>query len=331
MSIKDLKIGIIIPAYNVEKYIFRAIESCIAQTYSNIEIVVVDDGSSDETYNVVKAYADKDERIKLYQQENGGVSSARNRALDMCTSDYVLFLDSDDWLEVDTVEKLVEKIEHNNKLLISSGCYYAYFDENGEIYKTIPENEKNNVSLSANEILMYVGQIKYNLRSSCYKLFSLAVINENNIRFVKEIRHGEDGLFVFEYLKRVDKFVYFADPLWNILERPGSATVSAYNSSKMSAITAVEKMLDHPNNSVELIKELQKFLVQRAVSILIEALNSYPEFKADIKILRKKLRSYFWLYMRAQKSIKLKIIYLLVAFAPKRLVISLFGKRRKKI
>ena len=325
------KIGIIIPAYKVEKYIFRALESCIGQSYPNIEVVVVDDGSPDGTYDVVKSYADKDERIKLYRQENGGVSSARNRALDMCTADYVLFLDSDDWLETDAVEKLVARIEgEQEKVLISSGCYYAYFDDNSDIYKIIPENEKESISMSAEEAIMYVGQIKYNLRSSCYKLYSLSVINEYNIRFVREIRHGEDGLFVFEYLKHADRFVFFPDPLWDILERPGSATMSPYNSTKMSAVTAVERMLDYQDNSVELTFELKKFFVQRAIYVLGEALIAQPMPKADIKTLRKKLRGQFWTYMSLQKSLKLKLIYILETFAPKFLAKYLLKRRKKK-
>lgn len=322
------KVGIIIPAYNVEKYIYRAMESCINQTYKNIEIVVVDDGSSDGTYDVVKSYCDKDSRIKLHRQENGGVSSARNRALDMCTSDYVLFLDSDDWLESDTVEKLAQKLEgdQSQRSLISSGCYYAYFDEKGDIYKTIPNNETENIAMSAEEIILYVGQPKYNLRSSCYKLFSLAVINENHLRFVPEIKHGEDGLFVFEYLKCAERFVYFPDPLWNILERPGSATTSPYNSSFLSAITAIEKMMSYPN-SERLQGELRVFLVQRAMSLLEYALVADTAPKADIRFLRKKLRENFRGGAIEQRQIKAKVLYMLETLAPESLVAFLLKRR----
>lgn len=324
------KIGIIIPAYNVEQYIFRALESCICQTYTNIEIVVVDDGSSDATYDVVQSYADKDDRIKLYRQENGGVSSARNRALDMCTSDYILFLDSDDWLELSAVERLTEELVTcgSENALISSSCFYAYFNADREIYKIIPENEKKAMVLSAESALMYVGQHKYNLRSSCYKLFSLKLINEHGLRFDRDIRHGEDGLFVFEYLKKADQFIYFPDPLWDILERPGSATISPYNSTKMSAVTAVEKMLAYDNSEV-LTSELKKFHVQRMLYVLVETLIAYPEFKNDMKILRKKLRSCFGSYMFLQKSMKLKLVYLFEVFAFPKLA-SIVLKRRKR-
>lgn len=326
-----LKIGIIIPAYKVEQYIFRALDSCIAQTYKNIEVVVVDDGSPDGTFDVIKTYADKDDRIKLYRQENSGVSSARNKALDMCTADYVLFLDSDDWLEPDAVEKLIQRAGSNKeeRALISSGCYYAYFNESNEIYKEIPENATIETTLTSDEVLMFVGQSKYNLRSSCYKLFSLDLINENRLRFDPGIRHGEDGLFVFEYLKHADKFVFLPDPLWNILERPGSATMSPYNRSKMSALTAIEKMLAYDNRE-ELQKALRVFYVQRALYVLGDAVCASPIPKEDVKFLRKKLRLEFGMYMKAQKSFKLKILYLLETFAPKKIVAKTIEGRKKK-
>lgn len=325
------KVGIIIPAYKVEKYIFRALESCIMQTYPNIEIVVVDDGSPDDTYNIVKAYADKDNRIKLYRQENKGVSCARNRALGMCTADYVLFLDSDDWLETDAVEKLVARTETmQDSILISSGCYYAYFNNENVIYKLKAENEKNSVSMASEEVIMYVGQQKYCLRSSCYKLYSMSVINQNNIRFDCEIRHGEDGLFVFDYLKHVDKFYYFPDPLWNILERPGSSTRSPYNSTMISAITAVEKMLLYQDNSKALVCELKKHFVHRAIYVLGEALVAHPTPKKDVKMIRKKLRKQFWLYISLQNKLKPRIIYVFETFAPEILVKYLLRKRNEK-
>lgn len=323
-----IKVAIIIPAYNVEKYIHRAIESSINQTYHNIEIIVVDDGSTDSTFDIIHSYAAKDDRIRPFCQPNGGVSGARNKALDMCQSDYVLFLDSDDWLELSAVKELVCKIDpkETEKLLVSSGCYYAYLD-NDKISRIIPDEPICDTALSSEEVLLFVGQRKYNLRSSCYKLFNMSIIKAYNLRFDIKIKHGEDGLFVFEYLKHIDKFIYFHDPLWNILERPGSATTSPYNSSKLSAVTAVEKMLVY-DNSNELKDRLQVFLVQRALSVLSEAIVKDPLPKDDIRFLRKKLRSHFTMYMMKQKSFRLRLIYLLETFAPTKLVAVLLERRK---
>lgn len=319
------KVGIIIPAYNVESYIFRALDSCINQSYKNIEIIVVDDGSSDSTYDVVKSYADRDNRIKLFRQENAGVSTARNRALDMCESDYVIFLDSDDWLELDAVETLVEKIdpEAPNSNLISGGLYDAFL-VSSNIEKTIPTQDAETL-LSSEEALMYMGTKSYQLVSSCYKLYSMSAINSNKLRFAADISHGEDGLFVFEYLKNVDKFVYFPQPLWNILNRPGSASRLSYSSSKMSAIDAVERMLEY-DNSPALDNKLRLFHVRRILGILAGAIVAHPTPSEDITAMRKMLRAQFGMYMFRQKEFKPKLLYLFETFAPRAVVAKYFEK-----
>lgn len=324
------KIGIVIPAYNIESHIFRALESCINQSYDNIEILVVDDGSTDRTYDVIREYRNKDYRIKLFHQENGGVSSARNRALDMCNSDYVLFLDADDWLEIDTVEKLIQRIDNDGNIhsLISSACYYVNSEVGKNFHKVVSDIITPNTKMSSEEALMYIGKREYSLRSSCYKLFSMEVINRNNLRFDVNIKHGEDGLFVFEYLKNVDSFIYFTDPLWNIFRRPGSASRSPYNSFKMSAITAVERMLAY-DNSKELSCELKIYYVSRTLGVLSEAFITKTIPQNDIKFMRKKLRQQFWIYMKLQKKIKLKLIYILETFFPSVLVAKILNKRRR--
>ena len=324
---EQIKVSIVIPAYNVESYISRAIESCMQQSYENIEIVVVDDGSSDDTYNVVAAYSQKDKRIKLVRQKNAGVSSARNKALDMCEGAYVLFLDSDDWFERDAVKRLIEKRNEidSKTVLLSCGCYFAYIRENGI------EKEQGNMDeyaeMAAEDVLLYVRGAKYALRSSCYKLFSLEIIRKNKLRFEEKIRHGEDGLFVFEYLKCVEGFVNIPDMLWVILDRPGSATTSPYNSSKLSAITAVEKMMSY-QNSAALERELRMFLVQRTLSTLENALITSVAHKKDVAYMRQRLRKESCFYIGNQPRLKLKLIFLLLTYAPTCVVRELLMRRK---
>ena len=326
------KVGIIIPAYNTEKYIFRALESCINQSYENIEIIVVDDGSSDGTYNVINHYCGMDSRIKLYRQENHGVSSARNMAMKKCSADYILFLDSDDWLEMNTVEKLIQYIDYSQPHynLISAACYYVNMDGSGEFKKVISDDETPTISMCSDEALMYVGERKYNLRSSCYKLFSMTVIRDNDISFAEDIKHGEDGLFVFEYLRKVDRFIYSPDPLWNILRRAGSTSRSPYTSDKMSAVVAVERMLAY-ENSEALSRELRKYYVRRILTILGDAILTGIDSEKDIFLLRRKLRQQCWIYMMLQKNFKLKLIYILETFGPTKLVNFILSKRNNRL
>ena len=97
-------ISIIVPVYNVEKYLEQCLESLLNQTYKNIEIIVVNDGSTDQSLDILKKYSFKDNRIKLYSQKNQGISAARNTALEHINGKYVMFVDSDDWIEINTCE-----------------------------------------------------------------------------------------------------------------------------------------------------------------------------------------------------------------------------------
>ena len=314
-----MKVSIIIPAYNVDNYIFRALESCINQTHENIEIIVIDDGSTDNTYEVAKKYAQLDRRIFVCQQENSGVSSARNYALDLCSSDYVVFLDSDDWIEPNTIEVLLKTLPRDDKkYLVAVDTYFAYFGDNG-IWKKKAPNIANSVNIESEEALLYIVRHKYKLRSACYKLFSMEVIRDNNIRFNQTITHGEDGLFVFEYLKCAERFVYSSDVLWNVLERPGSATKSPYNKSWLTSIDAVEKMIEY-DNSQKLHVQLKNYRVQRMVLVLCQAIINMDQTREDIDFLRKRLHKECIRYMIQESSIKNKIFYLFVSYFPKKLV-----------
>ena len=304
---ENIKVGIIIPAYNVQDYIFRALDSCILQTYGNIEVVVVDDGSSDDTLAVAKEYEKKDSRVRVFSQKNSGVSSARNHALQLCTADLALFLDSDDWLETDAVESMLAHLPQEwRSSLVCCDAYYAYTDGETGIRKKIADGIAAPKECSAQEMLLYTSKQEYKLRSACYKLFSMEVISDCGLKFNEDIRHGEDGLFVFEYLKRVRSAVYFPKPLWNILERTNSATTAPYNKSWLSALTAVEVMMSY-DNSPELQTELRKYLVGRATTVLCHALASGKGEKEDVLYLRKRLRSEFGFYVRAEKRMRNKL------------------------
>ena len=108
----DLKVSIIIPVYNSEEYIKRCLESVINQTYKNLEILIINDGSKDKSDEIIKSY--KDDRIKYITQENRGLSGARNTGIDNSTGDYIMFLDSDDSIDLDAVSLLVERIKRIN-------------------------------------------------------------------------------------------------------------------------------------------------------------------------------------------------------------------------
>ena len=113
VSNKEPLISVIIPVYKVEKYLKRCIDSVINQTYKNLEIILVDDGSPDNCPKICDDYSKKDKRIKVIHKKNGGVSAARNKGLKLSNGDYIVFVDSDDWLEYNFVEEMLTNLRKN--------------------------------------------------------------------------------------------------------------------------------------------------------------------------------------------------------------------------
>ncbi len=186
-----IKFSIISTVYNQQEYIKECIESVQNQTYTNFEHIIVDDGSTDNSYNVCKEYAEKDSRIKVIHKENGGVSSARNVGLDNVTGDYVFFLDGDDFFHPELLQKCFEKALEKVDI-IEFGRHHC--DERGNILYS--EKGKENCAYLKHEI----GVLEYLLSNKCRVLisnrcFKYSIIKNNNIRFSLDIKYSEDYLF----------------------------------------------------------------------------------------------------------------------------------------
>lgn len=322
----DKKVSIIIPAYNVEEYINKCIQSCVGQTYKNIEIIVVDDGSTDNTWNEIVALSENDERIIHIRQENCGVAVARNTALDMASGDYLLFLDSDDWLEDNAVEMLLSYTGQEN-YLICSDCYFAY-GINDNIRKVIQNKDYEYEKCIVSELMKYIGvSSKFRLVSSCYKLFKRDVVEKYNLRFEPGIHQGEDGLFTFKYICHTDGAIYFPEPLWVIYDRPGSACNSPYNDKWKSSLKAIDLMLDYGKELPSEVKELLfAFKAERARWLLINCAISNNYSKEDFLLFRKLLKDNASYLITRENSFKTRMQIFLYAKLPSglsRLIIRL--------
>lgn len=139
------KVSIIVPIYNVEKYIERCIKSLISQTYRDIEILLINDGSPDDSKTICERYEKIDKRIKLYNKENGGLSDTRNYGLKRAKGEYILFVDSDDYIESNTVEVLISEMKKDN-LDIVAGNAVLEADGEDKKYLDITKHDKNKVT-----------------------------------------------------------------------------------------------------------------------------------------------------------------------------------------
>ncbi len=192
---KDLKVSIIVPIYNSEKYLDKCIQSILSQTYQNFELILVDDGSPDDSGNICDRYKKKDERIVVIHKENGGVSSARNAGLDICRGEYVTFIDSDDYVNDTYLENF--KLNEPADLKIQGA---VRVNEEKRVEDKLGDNRIRGIP----KILKLYKECAENghdqLYNSCAKLYSKSIIEKLHLRFLCGLHCGEDALFNLQFL-----------------------------------------------------------------------------------------------------------------------------------
>lgn len=188
-------VSIIIPVYKTEKYLRRCMDSLINQTYSNLEIIAVNDGSPDNCLSILNEYTTKDKRVIVYDKENGGANTARNYALSKASGDWISFVDSDDWLDLNYYEELMKFAEPTCQLI----CGGFRLDESGPTYR-VNKSVTNISRIDSVEILFntYYGML-YNVWG---KIFRRNIINDNKLFFRSFLR--DDGIFLLDYFQFVN-------------------------------------------------------------------------------------------------------------------------------
>lgn len=209
------KISIIVPVYNTEEYLKRCVDSILAQSYTNIEIILVDDGSKDNSPAICDDYAIKDKRIVVVHKQNGGLSSARNAGLDVATGDYIGFVDSDDFISPDMYKNLMDHIDESGNVL-SNVMYVRSYDDGKTAPSKVPHTTDKEISSIqfARELMLHTGDV-----SVCTKLFPKEIFN--NIRFC-EGKLNEDLLFILDILSKIEKINFIGEIGYYYFSRSGS-------------------------------------------------------------------------------------------------------------
>ena len=215
----DEKVSIIVPVYNVEKYLDKCIESIVNQTYRNIEIILVDDGSPDKCPEICNEWAKKDDRIKVIHKENGGLSSARNAALEIAQGDYITFVGRDDWIENDMIQSMLTCAAKNDADIVCCGFYFDNVDTTGHLQK-FEKAEYENEEIVLNLLLD-------NIRPEvCSKLYSAELINQ--FRFDESIKYAEDLPFNFYLMLKAKKLCCTGMLFYHYLLNSGNSITTAY-------------------------------------------------------------------------------------------------------
>lgn len=221
-------VSVIVPIYNVEKYLSKCIESIINQTLTNIEIILVNDGSTDNSGFIADEYAKKDERIKVLHKKNAGQGSARNIGLDIAKGEYIGFIDSDDWIDLNMYNELYKNaIDYNSDICI---CNRKVFNETNKLINLIDVENKLYTEINQNIIDYLIKEFFYpSTVSACNKIYKKEIIDNNNIRFksFKDVG-SEDTLFNYEMLFKINTVKTINNISYNQLARNGS-TMRSYN------------------------------------------------------------------------------------------------------
>lgn len=196
------KVSVIVPVYNTEKYLHRCVDSILAQTFTDFELLLVNDGSTDGSGAICDEYAQKNSRVRVFHKENGGVSSARNLGMDKAQGEWITFVDSDDWLDVDFLSSLAMKTSDTDFVLELSDYNDISIEEKATIFN---ENIGNLLSWTV----------------PWGKLFRCSLLKSHKIQFDCSVFSGEDTMFVFDYLALVNNISYSKTSYYNYRHNNG--------------------------------------------------------------------------------------------------------------
>lgn len=236
----DKLISVIVPVYNVAPYLTECLKSICAQTYRELEIILIDDGSTDESGDICEEWSRKDNRIRVFHQQNAGVSSARNAGLEVCTGDLISFVDSDDWLDLEMIEKLVGCLDENQA--DAAMCGFVDYPHGAPV-------EKGVFSVAPCD---FKGVIYQMMRRNGYftspwaKLFRRELIFRDGqfTRFDQDLAFGEDEVWLLEVLRNCELTAFLPQPLY--YWRPREESVSRCDTltdKKMTILEAKAKFL----------------------------------------------------------------------------------------
>lgn len=284
-----MKVSVLIPAYNAEKYIAQCLGSVCNQTYRDLQIVVIDDGSKDSTLAVILSWAEKDNRIEVISRENKGVSQTRNELIDCAKGDFVLFVDADDWIEHDMISTLVVLSEKNGVDLVM--CRNV----NNDI-----EPDKGSCKVNVWERPLILNKFLQH-RELTGALWNKLIRKElfDGIRFKPEISYGEDAMVIWDILNKIDKMASTTQQFYHYRMNATSISHQSLSESKMSVIPVWEYISGSKfairNNLV------QKAKARYGAEITLLLYETVGTEKKDavayrVKILRNKLK-YLYPYM----------------------------------
>lgn len=286
MNVKDDIITIIVPVYNVEKYLDKCLDSILKQTYEKIELILIDDGSTDDSGKICDEYAKKDSRVVALHKKNAGVSEARNIGIKNSNGKYIMFVDSDDYIERDMVEIMYYKIIEKNADIVI--CDTNNVDENGKIYYKNIENEEM--------ILDNVEALRYMLDEKIYNGVCWGKLYKRELftayKFNKDIKIAEDLEVLYKIFFYSNTIVYIPEKKYNWLVRKDSVTKENFNEKWIGEIKICEEIIKFIEKKCN---DIMDYAIKRYIRINVTcAINIIRNNgkKENLEYLQKNIKKY---------------------------------------
>lgn len=265
---KTLKYTIIVPVYKVEDYIERCVDSLISQSYVHLEIILVDDGSPDKCPFICDDFAKKDNRVKVLHKKNGGLSDARNAGIEQATGDYILFVDSDDWIMDDVISDINHIVQKYPADLYTMKAKKYY--EDGTI------EDRSNYFLSPGYYLiedyhkLYVKRRRDYCPAAQFYIYSKSMLINNDLRFKKGLLH-EDELWMVDVMLAVKRLYYTDCYYYNHFMRKGSIMHSNNYTSRSESLYKITDLCELKINSNTYEKYTTMYIKERISSLILKA------------------------------------------------------------
>lgn len=282
----QILISVIVPAYNIEKYIGKTLDSILVQTHHNLEIIVVDDGSTDKTPQIIDSYARKDERVKVIHKENSGVSDTRNKGIEASSGDYIGFVDGDDWIDPRMYEQLLKNALECHADISHCGFQMVYPSRTVQYYNTgekrLQTGKKGVIDLISNNKIE---------PSIANKLFKKEIIR--GLKMDTDLKINEDLLFNVWAFDRAEKAVFEDIPLYHYILRQNSAATSQLNLNKlMDPVAAAGRILSFYQNDPEVFPyALKKYISVNIAAYHLVTADKSGAFTGLDKTLRNNLKA----------------------------------------
>lgn len=314
-------VSIIVPVFNVEKYIEKCLKSLIDQTYKNIEVIIIDDGSTDSSGIICDKYSKNDKRIKVIHKKNEGVSTARNEGMKQAKGDYIFFIDSDDYLDFDVIDKMVEELENADIIKIS----HKLIKDNKEIRRIL------NVGIFSKE--EYIEKVLTgNIGGHSWGyLLSRDIVNE--VYFDKNTSCMEDTLFIVNCILKVDKIKCIDTSFYNHIINENGITASANRIEKnindyMYSLNEIEKIL----KKININNYYKKDILEKRFKLIESELAKCSNKKDIVKIFNNDTlnKNLINIYESSEIGI-LKKIYTKIILKKRYGIFKLYNTIRKKL